>query len=125
MPTRERVQELIDAVVAGDHAAAIARFYTDDASMQENAAEPRRGLGRLVERERKVTEQVARIVSHRPDFVAIDGDRVAIHWVFEFTHQDGRVRIVDEIAMQIWDGDRIARERFFYDSPAAAWRAPA
>jgi ketosteroid isomerase-like protein len=124
MPTRERVQELIDAVVTGDHAAAIARFYTDDASMQENAAEPRRGLARLVERERKVTEQVVRIVSHRPDFVAIDGDRVAIHWVFEFTHQDGRVRIVDEIAMQIWDGDRIARERFFYDSPAAAWRAP-
>jgi ketosteroid isomerase-like protein len=124
MPTRERVQELIDAVVAGDHAAAIARFYADDASMQENAAEPRRGLTRLVERERKVTEQVIRIVSHRPDFVAIDGDRVAIHWVFEFTHHDGRVRIVDEIAMQIWDGDKIARERFFYDSPAAAWRAP-
>jgi ketosteroid isomerase-like protein len=124
MPTRERVQELIDAVVTGDHAAAIARFYADDASMQENAAEPRRGLGHLVERERKVTAQVARIVSHRPDFVAIDGDRVAIHWVFEFTHQDGRVRIVDEIAMQIWHGDKIVRERFFYDSPAAAWRAP-
>jgi hypothetical protein len=124
MPTRERVQELIDAVIAGDHAEAIARFYTADASMQENAAEPRRGLAHLVERERKVTEKVARIVTHRPDFVAIDGDRVAIHWVFEFTHQDGRLRIVDEIAMQIWDGDKIARERFFYDSPAAAWRAP-
>jgi ketosteroid isomerase-like protein len=124
MPTRERVQELIEAVVSGDHAEAIARFYTDDASMQENATEPRRGLAHLVERERKVTEKVARIVTHRPDFVAIDGDRVAIHWVFEFTHHDGRIRIVDEIAMQIWSGDRIARERFFYDSPAAAWRAP-
>lgn len=124
MPTRERVQELIDAVVTGDHAEAIGRFYTEDASMQENAAEPRRGRAHLVERERKVTAQVARIVTHRADFVAIDGDRVAIHWVFEFTHQDGRVRIIDEIAMQIWEGGRIARERFFYDSPAAAWRAP-
>lgn len=124
MPTRERVEELIDAVVAGDHADAIARFYTEDATMQENAALPRRGLGNLVERERKVTAAVARIVSHRPDIVVIDGDRVAIHWVFEFTHQDGRVRIVDEVALQIWDGDKIARERFFYDSPAAAWRAP-
>src|SRR5215468_8892987 len=122
MPTRERVQDLIEAVVAGDHAEAIARFYTDDASMQENAPEPRRGLAHLVERERKVTEKVARIVTHRPDFVVIDGDRVAIHWVFEFMHHDGRIRIVDEIAMQIWDGDKIARERFFYDSPAAAWR---
>jgi ketosteroid isomerase-like protein len=124
MPTRERVQELIEAVVTGDHAEAIARFYIDDASMQENAAEPRSGLAHLVERERKVTEKVARIVTHRPDFVVIDGDRVAIHWVFEFTHHDGRIRIVDEIAIQIWEGDKIARERFFYDSPAAAWRAP-
>lgn len=125
MPTRERVQELIDAVVHGDHAEAIARFYTEDASMQENAAEPRRGLPHLVDRERKVTEKVAKIVTHPPDTVVIDGDRVAIHWVFEFTHQDDRVRIVDEVALQIWEGDKIARERFFYDSPAAAWRPPA
>jgi ketosteroid isomerase-like protein len=125
MPTRERVQELISAVITGDHAEAIARFYTDDATMQENTSEPRRGLANLVARERKVTEQVATIVTHPPDTVVIDGDRVAIHWVFEFTHADGRTRIVDEIAVQHWDGDKIRRERFFYDSPSAAWRAPA
>lgn len=124
MPTRERVQELITAVVTGDHAEAIARFYADDASMQENAAEPRRGLANLVARERKATENVTRIVTHPPDVVIVDGDRVAIHWVFEFTHQDGRVRIIDEVALQIWNGDRIVRERFFYDSPSAAWRPP-
>jgi len=115
MPTRERVHELIEAVVAGDHADAIARFYTENASMQENAAEPRRGLQKLVDRERKVTETVARIVTHPPDMVVIDGDRVAIHWVFEFTHHDGRVRVIDEVALQIWEGDKIARERFYWD----------
>jgi len=125
MPSRERVQELITAVVTGDHAEAIARFYTEDATMQENAAEPRRGRANLVDRERKVTEKVARIVTHPPDLVVIDGDRVAIHWVFEFTHADGRTRTVDEVALQVWDGDKIARERFFYDSPSAAWRDPA
>ena len=122
MPSRERVQELITAVIAGDHAEAIARFYTDDASMQENAAPPRQGLANLVDRERKVTEKVARIVSHPPDIVVIDGDRVAIHWVFEFTGKDGRRRIVDEMAIQIWEGDKIVRERFFYDRAASAWR---
>jgi ketosteroid isomerase-like protein len=124
MPTRERVQQLIDAVVTGDHAEAIARFYTDDATMQENASEPRRGLPNLVARERKVTEAVAKIVTHRPDTVVIDGDRVAIHWVFEFYRGDGQVRIVDEVALQVWNGDKICRERFFYDSPSAAWRQP-
>ena len=38
MPTRARLDEFIAAVVSGDHAGAIERFYTEDASMQENAA---------------------------------------------------------------------------------------
>ena len=40
MPTRARLDEFIAAVVSGDHAGAIERFYTEDASMQENAAAP-------------------------------------------------------------------------------------
>jgi len=125
MPTRERVQELITAVVTGNHAEAIARFYTETATMQENAGEPRRGLANLVSRERKVTEAVATIVTHPPDLVIVDGDHVAIHWIFDFTDEDGRVRRVDEVALQVWEGDKIATERFFYDSPSAAWRSPA
>ena len=57
MPTRARLDEFIAAVVSGDHAGAIERYYTEDASMQENAA----------------------------------------------------------VALQEWRGDRIFRERFFYD----------
>lgn len=125
MPSRERVQELIEAVVTGDHAEAIARFYTEDATMQENGGEPRRGLANLVARERKVTEMVAKIVTHRPETVVVDGDHVAIHWRFEFTRGDGHVRVVEEVALQLWRDDKICRERFFYDSPSAAWRAPA
>lgn len=124
MPSRERVQEFITAVVTGNHAEAIARFYTETATMQENAGEPRRGLQTLVDRERKVTDGVARIVTHPPEEVVVEGDHVAIHWIFDFTHSDGRLRRVDEVALQVWDGDKIARERFFYDSPSAAWRAP-
>jgi predicted DNA-binding protein YlxM (UPF0122 family) len=43
MPTRARLDEFIAAVVSGDHAGAIERYYTEDASMQENAAAPRVG----------------------------------------------------------------------------------
>jgi hypothetical protein len=123
MPSRARVEELITAVCTGNHADAIARFYTESATMQENAADPRVGRDGLVARERKVLEQVASVVTHRPDFVAIDGDRVAIHWIFDFAMPDGRTRRVDEIAIQEWDGELIARERFVYDSPACTWRA--
>jgi hypothetical protein len=43
MPSRARLDEFIAVVEAGDHAGAIERYYTEDASMQENASAPRVG----------------------------------------------------------------------------------
>jgi len=37
------------------------------------------------------------------------GDRVVINWVFEMTGRDGSMRVFDELALQVWDGDRIRR----------------
>ena len=37
------------------------------------------------------------------------------HWIFELTEKSGKSARVDEVAMQEWRGDRIFRERFFYD----------
>jgi ketosteroid isomerase-like protein len=45
----------------------------------------------------------------------VEGDRVAIHWIFELTDKSGQVLRVDEVALQEWRGDKIFRERFFYD----------
>jgi len=36
MPSRECLNEFIAAVESGDHVGAIERYYTEDASMQEN-----------------------------------------------------------------------------------------
>jgi len=51
----------------------------------------------------------------------VEGDRVAINWVFEFVYHSGKTARFDEVALQEWRGDRIFRERFFYDAskPAA------
>jgi hypothetical protein len=43
MPSRERLNEFIAVVESGDHAGAIERYYTEDSSMQENAAAPASG----------------------------------------------------------------------------------
>ena len=114
MPSRARLDEFIAAVVSGDHAGAIERYYTEDASMQENAAPPRVGRDVLVAHERAVLERVKSVISTCVASV-VEGDRVAIHWIFELTSRSGRVHRVDEVALQEWRGDRIFRERFFYD----------
>jgi ketosteroid isomerase-like protein len=45
----------------------------------------------------------------------VEGDHVAIHWIFELTDKSGKVHRIDEVALQEWRGGRIFRERFFYD----------
>ncbi|SHK91843.1 SnoaL-like domain-containing protein [Bradyrhizobium lablabi] len=114
MPSRERLNEFIAVVESGDHAGAIERYYTEDASMQENAAPPRVGRDVLVARERGILAQMSHVYSKAMSSV-VEGDRVAIHWIFELTDKSGGKRRVDEVAVQEWRGDRIFRERFFYD----------
>ena len=114
MPTRARLDEFIAVVESGDHAGAIERYYTEDASMQENAAPPRVGRDLLVARERGVLAQMSNVYSKAVSSV-LEGDNVAIHWIFELTDKTGNVRRVDEVALQEWRGDKVFRERFFYD----------
>ena len=50
----------------------------------------------------------------------LDGDHVAIHWRFEFTPAEGPSRVMEEIAWQRWEGDRVVEERFFYNPAQVA-----
>ena len=65
MPTRARVDEFIAVVESGDHAGAIERYYTEDASMQENTAPPRVGRDGLVAHERDILKQMKRSTPRR------------------------------------------------------------
>ena len=114
MPSRARVDEFIAVVEAGDHAGAIERYYTEDSSMQENAAAPRVGRDLLVAHERGVLARMSNVYSKAISSV-VEGDNVAIHWIFELTDKSGKVHRIDEVAMQEWRGDKIFRKRFFYD----------
>ena len=114
MPSRERLDEFIAVVEAGDHAGAIECYYTEDSSMQENAAPPRVGRDELVAHERGVLARMTHVYSKAMSSV-VEGDHVAIHWIFELTDKSGKVHRIDEVALQEWRVDRIFRERFFYD----------
>src|SRR6202012_1802354 len=114
MPTRARLDEFIAAVESNDHTGAIERFYTEDASMQENTAPPRVGRDVLVAHERAALARMSHVTSTCVSSI-VEGDNVAIHWIFELTDKAGKVYRFDELALQEWRGDKIFRERFFYD----------
>lgn len=118
MPSRARVEAFIAAVVGGDYVRAIADYYLEDASMQENLQAPRKGRDLLMAHEAKVLARV-KMHTHPDPVFLVDADRVVINWTFDAT-KDAVTRRLNELALQHWVGDRIAEERFVYDS-ASAW----
>lgn len=120
MPSRDRVNAFVAAVVSGEHVRAIADFYHADASMQENLAPPRRGRETLMAHEQRALDRIARMDTYA-GAVIVDGDKVMVRWTFDMVGRDGVVRRLEEVALQRWDGDRIAEEQFFYDT-ATAWQ---
>lgn len=115
MPGRARIEEFIAKVERGEFVKALEEFYTEDATMQENQDEPRRGRQVLIARERSVLSAFELVRTLPGTAYLVDGDHAAIHWAFEFTCRDGHRFIQDEIAWQRWVGDKIDEERFYYD----------
>ena len=115
MPTIERVRAFVAMVEAGEYVEAIREFYTGDASMQENLGPVRAGRDVLVAGEEKVLRTVKGITTRPGTTFVIDGDRVVVNWRFDIAPADGKGYVLDELAWQLWRGDRIAQERFYYD----------
>jgi flagellar hook assembly protein FlgD len=122
MPKLETIEQFIAMVESNEHDKAIEKFYTIDASMQENQAEPRVGRDYLVANEKNTLLKVKSLISKciRPYFV--NGDQVVIQWYFRFEWKNGTVSEIEEITSQNWQGELIKSEKFFYDPKQFAGR---
>lgn len=115
MPSRETVAAFVADVMTEDHVGAIERWYADDASMQENQDAPRVGKEVLLAGERRMMQRAESVTTEIIGQPLVEGDEVAIRWRFEFVFKDGTTMAIEEVAWQIWRGDKIWRETFFYD----------
>lgn len=114
MPSPATLESFIARVQQNAHVEAIREFYTEDASMQENLGRTLTGRTALMDNERTALTRNT-IVARKGSIALVDGDHAAIRWVFEMTDDTRTTRVLDEIAWQRWEGDRIAEERFYYD----------
>ena len=115
MSIRERVMEFVARVERQEFLEVMPEFYAADAQAQENNEPPRVGLPALLAHERNSLAKFPTTRGRCLSPVVIDGDRVVIHWRFEFDHPSGAVLSLEELAWQTWRGDRLVSERFFYD----------
>ena len=115
MPTKNQVAKLVRLVEANRILDAIDEFYDDEVSMQDNLNPPVVGKDANRERERAFFGGIT-VHGNRALSIAIDGEQVVIHWLFEFTGGDGKRYRMDQLSHQDWQDGRIVRERFYYDS---------
>ena len=113
MPTRERVEAFIAAIERCEFLEVMPEYYAEDATAQENCDPPRVGLAAMMANEKAFLAQ-ARFEGSRAASFAMNGDVVAINWVFDVVIGGHRIHL-DEIAYQTWRGEKIVRERYYYD----------
>jgi len=123
MPSPDTLERFIATVEANLHVEAIERFYAERATMQENDAAPRAGRETLVANESAVMARALGVRSRCVRPVFVEGDRVVIRWQFHFDWPDGSTTDMDELAYQLWEGEKVVEERFYYD-PAQLKRNP-
>ncbi len=115
MPDKKVLDDFIAMVLSGSHDQAIADFYTEDCTMQENLGEVRRGRDMAVAREKATLSMFKEVRTTLVPPLFVAGDHVVLHWIFEFVRADGGVVRIEELAHQRWAGDKMAEERFYYD----------
>ena len=115
MPNRKTLDAFVALVRCEKHDQAIARFYAEDATMQENLGPKRKGRDTLVTGERAMLARHKSVRTTLVPPVFVEGDFVVLHWIFEFMRMDGSIMRIEELEHQRWDGEKIAEERFYYD----------
>jgi len=115
MPNKKTIENFITAVEMEPHDQVIARFYADDASIQENQNLPRVGKENLIKNEQGMLSKARSVHSKcmRPFFHT--ENKVVLRWHFRFEWKNGSVTEIEELAYQEWQGEKIKREQFFYD----------
>lgn len=84
MPNQEILEKFIHAVENHPHYSVIAKFYADDATIQENQNNPKVGKENLIKNEREMLKKAKTVHSKcvRPFFQK--DNTVIIRWKFRF-----------------------------------------
>ncbi len=114
MPSRAVVEQFIATIERGEFLEALSQFYAEDMTAQENNQPARVGRAAQFANEEAALKRMHFDAIKAISFL-VDGDRVAINYCFEMTTIGGDRLRMDEIAYQLWRGEQIVSERYFYD----------
>ena len=111
---RARAEDLHRFIQEGRIVDALREFYDPDVSMQENQAEPTRGLEANIEREEAWLATVKEWLPVELVTLAIDGEVSFAYTTMGWVTADGEEVHLEQVSKATWRDGKIVEERFFH-----------
>jgi ketosteroid isomerase-like protein len=121
------VLEFIRLFEAGETALALEKYYAEDVVVFENRELARSGRAQCVEFERKAVEQLETPPKMKVIAYAVNEDEgtAFIEWLVRMTPRGGEPHRLEEVSVQLWEQDKIVRERHYYEGYVdEGWESP-
>ena len=115
MPALKTIERFVRMVESNEGVEAISEFYAEHATMQENESPPRIGKEALLRFEIAAQASVTNLKANCIRPILVSESTVVIRWILEYTSGSGKAVRFEELAYQLWDGELIVQEKFFYD----------
>lgn len=111
---RERVTALQKAIGEGKIIEALHEFYATDVVMQENEAQPVRGLQANLKREEEWLDSVAEFRNFEVLSLAVDGNTSFVESAMTYVDKQGNEVGYAQVARAKWKDGKIVDERFYH-----------
>jgi hypothetical protein len=108
------VSELNKMLVENKPLEAFEKFYHNDVVMQDNHQPPTIGKDANRLREQKFYGNITELRRNIPIKVAVGDNVTMVEWLMDFTHKEWGVVLLHQVSVQVWEGDQISKENFFY-----------
>lgn len=111
------LEEFVRLVETVQTVEAIERFYAEDVVIFENRQIARTGRDACVKYEQQSLARQPKPpkITCRGRGVDLVRGKTFVQWEIRFVSEQGRLMLLEEVAVQKWSGDHIVEERFFYE----------
>lgn len=117
MSLLETVEAYAALLVAGRSVQAIEQYYAEDVCVFENRELVRAGLGQCVQFEQRSLASLEAPPRIKLTALAVNQQTAVsfLEYTLRFTDAEGRHLRLEQVAVQRWERNRIAQERFYYE----------
>lgn len=114
---RKSLEDFVSLVLAQKTVDAMEKYYAEDVVIFENREMARAGLKACVEYEKANLLKQSRPprITSRGKGVDESLGKTFTQWEIRFVSEQGRLMLLEEVAVQKWSGNKIVEERFFYE----------